>query len=263
VSVPRDNLGGMRIGAHTKDDKPLEAASERGAEVVQFFLSDPQGWAAPEVHPQTDGLVAADLDVVIHSRYLVNVASLNNRIRIPSRKLVAQDAKMAGELGAFGLVVHGGHVRRSEDPQQGIENWRKLFERSTFEVPILIENTAGGDGALAKDLEMLARLWDAVGEFGAGFCLDTCHAFAAGWELDTVVDKVKAITGRIDLVHLNNSRDEFGSGRDRHANVVGGAGTINPEDLAGVAKAAGAPVVVETPAEGQADDIAYLRQAVG
>lgn len=253
----------MRIGAHTRDDKPLEAARERKADVVQFFLSDPQGWAAPQRHPQADDLIAEDLHIVIHSRYLVNVASLNNKIRIPSRKLVAQDAKMAGELGAFGLVVHGGHVRRGESVDAGIENWRKMFERATFEVPILIENTAGGDGALAKDLDTFARLWDSVGEFGAGFCLDTCHAFAAGWELDTVVDKVMAITGRIDLVHLNNSRDEWQSGRDRHANVVGGEGTIPPEDLAGVAAAAGAPVVVETPAEGQADDIAYLRETLG
>src|SRR5690606_40070405 len=102
-------------------------------------------------HPQADELRASDADVVIHSRYLVNVASTNNRIRIPSRKLVAQDAKMAAELGAFGLVVHGGHVRRGEDPQVGIDNWRKLFERavdSPLEVPILVENTAGGDGAL-------------------------------------------------------------------------------------------------------------------
>src|SRR5690606_15548656 len=184
-------------GAH--DDDPLNAIRDRGAEVVQFFLAAPQGWAAPKPHPQADELRASDADVVIHSRYLVNVASTNNRIRIPSRKLVAQDAKMAAELGAFGLVVHGGHVRRGEDPQVGIDNWRKLFERavdSPFEVPILVENTAGGDGALAKDFDMLARLWDAIGEFGAGFCLDTCHAYSAGWDLDTAVEKVMSITGR-------------------------------------------------------------------
>lgn len=253
----------MRIGAHTRDDKPVDAARERDADVVQFFLADPQGWKAPGRHPQFDELVASDIEVFIHSRYLVNVASLNNRIRIPSRKLVAADAAAAGELGASGLIVHGGHVRQGEDVADGIANWRKLFERSTFEVPILIENTAGGDGAIAKEYDMLARLWDAVGEFEPGFCLDTCHAFAAGWELDTVVDRVMAITGRIDLVHLNNSRDEFDSGRDRHANVVGGKqGTIDPEALAGVARAANAPLVVETPAEGQADDIAFLRAAI-
>jgi deoxyribonuclease-4 len=73
-----------------------------------------------------------------------------------------------------------------------------------------------------------------------------------------VVDRAKAITGRIDLVHLNNSRDEFGSARDRHANIEDG--TIVPEQLVAVCAAAGAPVVVETPAEGQAADVAYLRE---
>jgi deoxyribonuclease IV len=97
-----------------------------------------------------------------------------------------------------------------------------------------------------------------VGEFDVGFCLDTCHAFAAGEELVDVVDRAKAITGRIDLVHLNDSRDEFGSARDRHANI--GAGTIDPEALTAVCAAAGAPVVVETPAEGQARDVAFLRE---
>mgnify|MGYP001072573854 CR=1 FL=1 len=153
-------------------------------------------------------------------------------------------------------------VGANDDAESGLDNWRKLFEREQekggFKVPILIENTAGGENAITRDLEVIARLWDKVGEFGAGFCLDTCHAFAAGWDLATAVEKVKAVTGRIDLVHLNNSRDEFGSARDRHANI--GEGTIDPEQLAAVCAAAGAPVVVETPAEGQAADIAFLRE---
>ncbi|SFP84215.1 deoxyribonuclease-4 [Amycolatopsis arida] len=253
----------MLIGAHVRDDDPLAAARERGADAVQFFLCDPQTWKAPPRHALADELAAADVDVYIHSPYLVNVASLNNRIRIPSRKTLAQHISGAAEVGAKGVVVHGGHVRQGEDPEAGIANWRKLFERQAeqggFAVPLLIENTASGDNAMARSLDMLARLWDAVGEFGPGFCLDTCHAFAAGWELDGVVDRVRAITGRIDLVHLNNSRDPFGSARDRHANVVGGDGTIAAEALAEVAAAAGAPVIVETPAEGQAKDIEFLR----
>jgi deoxyribonuclease-4 len=126
---------------------------------------------------------------------------------------------------------------------------------------MLIENTAGGDFAMARRFDALARLWDAVGEFDVGFCLDTCHAHAAGEELVDAVDRIKAITGRIDLVHLNDSRDAFGSGADRHANV--GQGTIDPDLLVGVCAAAGAPVVVETPAEGQAADVAFLRERLG
>jgi len=249
----------MLIGAHVGDDDPLAAAGEVGAEAVQFFLSDPQGWKKPQPHPKTDDLLSSDVAVFIHSPYVLNVASLNNRIRIPSRKGVTQHAEAAAAVGARGLVVHGGHVRKGEDPAEGVANWRKLFERSSFDVPILVENTAGGDNAMTRDLDMLARLWDAVGELGAGFCLDTCHAYAAGWDLETVVDDVLAITGRIDLVHLNNSRDPAGSQRDRHANVVGGDGTIDPDVLRAVAVTANAPVIVETPPDGQRDDIEHLR----
>jgi deoxyribonuclease-4 len=256
----------MSIGAHIHAEDVLGGALEREAEVVQFFLGDPQSWKAPQPHPQAEALADAGLRVYVHSPYPVNIASTNNRIRIPSRKTVTQHAEQAAKIGAAGLIVHGGHVTRGEDPADGLTNWRKFFERQTgdaggFPLPILIENTAGGDNAMARGFDMLARLWDEVAEFGAGFCLDTCHAFAAGEDLDGIVDRVKAITGRIDLVHLNSSRDEFGSARDRHANIA--TGTIDPEQLVGVVKAAGAPVVVETPAQGQADDIAFLRAAMG
>jgi deoxyribonuclease-4 len=255
----------MRIGAHVRDDDPLGAATDRGAEVVQFFLADPQSWHKPKPHPQAAALHEAGVPFFIHSPYVLNVASTNNRIRIPSRKTVTEHATVAGEIGAQGLIVHGGHVTKGEDPEVGIENWRKLFERQAkdggFGVPILVENTAGGDNAMARGWDMLARLWDRIGEFGAGFCLDTCHAFAAGESLSDIVDRTMAITGRIDLVHLNNSRDEFGSARDRHANI--NSGTIDPAELVAVLAAAGAPAVVETPDEGQAADIAYLAEALG
>jgi deoxyribonuclease-4 len=113
---------------------------------------------------------------------------------------------------------------------------------------------------MARRLDRLAMLWDVVGEFGAGFCLDTCHAHAAGEELATIVDRVLAITGRIDLVHANGSRDAFGSGADRHANLEDGQ--IDPALVVQVVRQAGAPVVCETPngATGQGEDIAFLRK---
>jgi deoxyribonuclease IV len=255
----------MLIGAHVREDDPVATAAERGADIVQMFLADPQGWKKPPTHPQAAALRAGAVPVVVHAPYVVNVASTNNRIRIPSRKLVTQHADGAAEVGAIGLVVHGGHVTADEDTATGVDNWRKFVERQAgeggFAVPVLIENTAGGDHAMARHFDDLARLWDAVGGFGVGFCLDTCHAFAAGEDLVGVVDRAKSITGRIDLVHLNNSRDEFNSARDRHAGVADG--TIDPDLLVAVCAAAGAPVVVETPAEGQATDIAFLRERLG
>src|SRR3954451_17236181 len=117
----------MQIGAHVRDNDPLSAAHERDADVMQFFLADPQGWKAPVAEPSAEEIEAAGVTVFIHSPYVVNVASLNNRIRIPSRKTVAQHAAGAAEIGAKGLIVHGGHVRKGEDPAEGLANWRKLF----------------------------------------------------------------------------------------------------------------------------------------
>ncbi|WP_067571216.1 deoxyribonuclease IV [Nocardia acidivorans] len=257
----------MRIGAHVRQDgDPIGFGEKLGADVIQMFVVDPQSWDKPKPHPLTAEIKASPIDVVVHSSYQINVASLNNRLRMPSRGAVAAQAAAAAELGAFGLVVHGGHVRKDDEIIEGILNWRKLFERQQdkggFAVPILIENTAGGNHAMARHFDDIARLWEAVGDFGAGFCLDTCHAWAGGEELLGIVDRIKAITGRIDLVHLNSSRDAFDSGADRHANLADG--TIDTELLVEVCKAVGdAPIVLETPAEGVAEDLAFLREQVG
>ena len=255
------------IGAHVRGDDPVAAAAELDAGCVQLFLADPQGWKKPVPRADADALVSSGLGIYAHAPYLVNVASTNNRIRIPSRNMIAQHAAAAAGLGARALIVHGGHVGDGDDLAVGIENWRKTFERATFPVKILVENTAGGENACARTLDGLAMLWDAIGAASGGdtvgLCLDTCHAHAGGEELATVVDRVKAITGRIDLVHANDSRDEFDSGADRHANI--GEGKIDPDDIVTVVRAAGAPVVCETPggAEGQASDIAWLRKELG
>ena len=253
----------MRIGAHVDSADPLGAAASRGAEVVQFFLTDPQSYSAPVPRPDADALRAAEVEIYIHSPYRLNVATTNNRIRIPSRKLLLQHATAAADLGAKGLIVHGGHVD-GPDLEAGFSNWRKTFayaqENGGFPLPILIENTAGGDNACARRFDALARLWDAIGEFDAGFCLDTCHAHAGGEALLGIVDRVKAITGRIDLIHANDSRDSFDSGADRHDNI--GKGQIDPELIVAVLRAAGAPAVVETPTDGQAEDIEFLRAGV-
>lgn len=255
----------MRIGAHVDSTDPLAEAKARNAEVVQFFLSDPQSYHNPVPRDDAETLRNSDLLIYIHAPYRLNVATANNRIRIPSRKLMQAHADAAATVGAKGLIVHGGHMDKEGDLADGFANWRKALEQyKNPGVPILIENTAGGDNAIARRFDALARLWDAVGDLGVGFCLDTCHAHAGGEDLIGIVERVKSITGRIDLVHANGSKDGFDSGRDRHDNLFGGgsAGTLDAELVAAVVKAAGAPAVVETPggAEGQTADIAYLRE---
>ena len=254
----------LRIGAHVDQTDPLAEGRERKADLVQFFLGDPQSWKKAVVPESVSAAVAGGgldgLDVYVHAPYIVNVASTNNKIRIPSRKILLDHATAAASIGASALIVHGGHTSKGDDPSVGVENWVKTFERMQAPLPVLVENTAGGEHAMARRFDALARLWDGIGGFpGVGFCLDTCHAHAGGEALLDVVDRVRAITGRIDLVHCNDSRDAFGSGADRHANL--GDGQIDPDLLLAVVAAAGAPVVCETPGgrDGQAGDIAWLR----
>ena len=260
----------IAIGAHVEQTDPIAEAAARQAPLVQFFLGDPQGYQGPEVRYSggPEGLKAdaeaAGLDLYVHAPYIVNVATTNNRIRIPSRKLLQKHVDAAAAIGAKGLIVHGGHVGKDDDPDTGFDNWRKAVETTDLKLPLLIENTAGGDNAMTRYLERIGRVWDAIsGAEGAdqvGFCLDTCHAHAGGNALETVVDDVLRITGRIDLVHCNDSRDEFDSGADRHANF--GAGRIDPDLLASVVRDAGAPVVCETPggAAEHTADFAWLRE---
>jgi deoxyribonuclease-4 len=262
----------LRAGGHGDQVDPVAEARARDAGLAQLFLGDPQAWKGPQVAYEggAEALrkAAADAGVTlyVHAPYVLNVATTNNRIRIPSRKFLQQHLDAAAEVGAAGLVVHGGHVLKADDPAQGFDNWRKCVDRLELSVPLLIENTAGGDNAMARHLERLDELWNAVGDgggAGVGFCLDTCHAHAAGEDLDGLVDRVRAITGRIDLVHANDSRDAAGSGADRHTNL--GAGQVDADAGDQGVREAGAPVVVETPGgpEGQAADIAWLRERLG
>jgi len=253
----------VKIGAHVGNGSPLEEAASREADLVQVFLSDPQSWKKPPPREDVEQLIAAETPIYVHAPYLINVGSSNNRIRIPSRKIIADTLEAAAAIEAAGVIVHGGHIDDEEDMAVGFERWRKALDSVELSVPLLVENTAGGGNAIVRELASYGPLWEQIGDYGVGVCLDTCHAWAAGEDLATVVDRITAMTGGIDLVHCNGSRDPFGSNRDRHANL--GSGEIPMELLVDLVRSADAPVVVETPggSEDQAADIALLREALG
>lgn len=262
----------LRFGAHVDQEDPIASATEMGADLCQFFLGNPQGWKAPtlEYAAGAEALksdaIAAGIDLYIHAPYILNVASTNNRVRIPSRQLLQKQIDLAKAIGAKGIIVHGGHVGDDAEAEAGFDNWRKCIEGLNLTLPLLIENTAGGNNAMARQLERIDQLWSAIGSAAGsenvGFCLDTCHAHAAGIPLLGAVDKVKAITGRIDLVHANDSRDAFASGADRHANL--GTGFCDPEGLAEAISTAGAPILFETPGAkgGHTDDLSWIADHV-
>ncbi|HLF61106.1 MAG TPA: deoxyribonuclease IV [Acidimicrobiia bacterium] len=250
------------VGAHVPSLRPIEEARERGADLVQIFLSDPQAWKKPLPRADAAELRASSIPVYVHSPYLINVCADNTRIRVPSRRILQETCDAAAEIAATAVVVHGGHVTGEGPQEEGLARWRKALEPLDTQVPVLIENTAGGDKALARRVEWIARLFAEVAEFDVGFVLDTCHVWAGGEPFDELVPRVMEATGRIDLVHANDSKDPFDSRRDRHENL--GRGRIPPGDLARVIAEADAPVVVETPggAAEQGTDIEWVRAAV-
>ena len=252
----------MLLGAHVPNADPIAEAKARGADAVQFFLSDPQSWHKPK--PREDAALLRDstLPLYVHAPYLVNVASANNRIRIPSRRILQETCDGAAQIGATAVIVHGGHTEEGTPPEQGFRNWHKALQQLNSDVPVYIENTAGGDHAMSRAFDRLAQLWEVLDGLSVGFCLDTCHAHAAGEQLGDAVARLQSLVGRIDLVHVNDSKDPAGSGRDRHERL--GRGTIPPDVLTDVVRAAEAPVIIETPGDAadHADDLEWLRRRV-
>jgi deoxyribonuclease IV len=250
------------VGAHVPGADPLGEAVARGADVVQVFLSPPRSWKKPAPREDAGALAGAELPIYVHAPYLINVCADNNRVRIPSRKILQDTCDAAAAIGAAGVVVHGGHVTGDGDVSLGFGRWRKALDQVDTDTPILIENTAGGAKAVARRVEELGRLWEEIGDLGVGFVLDTCHSWAGGEPMGDLVERVVEATGRIDLVHLNDSRDPFDSRRDRHANL--GRGKMLESDLAAVVKAVECPILVETPgsAEEHSADMEWARSVV-
>jgi deoxyribonuclease-4 len=255
--------GTHKVGAHIDGD-PLRKAAELDADCVQFFVTKPQGWEKPKPRDDAAELRDAPIDVYVHASYLINVCSPRNNVRYGSRKILQQTCDAAAEIGAAAVIVHAGHAEDGIDA--GVGRWPRSLEMLESEVPVLIENTAGGDNAVARRFDALKRLWEAIagGDFDVplGFCFDTCHAHAAGEDLGTAIERVRAIVGTIDLLHANDSRDPPGTGADRHANL--GAGRIPAGELEAMIRDADAPVIVETPRRLEAlrADVEFVRRAL-
>jgi deoxyribonuclease-4 len=251
----------MLLGAHVDRPDVLPSAQATGSEVVQIFLAAPRTWAAPKPRGDEESIRRSGLLVYAHAPYLVNPASLNPDVRAKSRQAIIEHSQAAAVVGARGLVVHGGHPTGAGTIEDGIRGWLEVLEGTELPVPVLIENTAGGNAAVARHFDAFARLHDALTAAGhrIGICLDTCHAHAGGEDLATACDRLITFAGRIDLVHANDSRDVFDSGRDRHANL--GDGFCGLDAVADVVEKAGCPAVVETPGgvEAMRVDVAALR----
>ena len=258
----------LRIGAHTSIaggvTNAVEEQLDYGGNCGQIFTHSPQVWRAPSID-DGDAERFRDLSAehgvgpwVVHSSYLVNLATPKEDLRAKSIESMQQEVDAAARLEVPYVNVHlGAHTGAGVDA--GLDNAASALE--ALDVPegvtVLVESDAGSGTKLGGTFEELAAVLDRC-DLELGVCLDTAHAFAAGYDLSTAdgVDETFAAFGdtvgleTLACVHLNDSKHACGTNKDEHAHL--GEGHIGVEGVRAVVNhdaVAGLPLVLETPTE--------------
>lgn len=288
MSAPERMAERPRIGFHAPIAGGLQnallKAHERGCETVQIFSRNPRGWkarplAAEEV--ETFKRVRAETaisPVVIHANYLINLAAADEGIREKSVASFREEVERGMQLGADYLVVHPGSARGSCEAD-GIRTCAESLKAACEGLDlggfrILIENTAGQGECIGHRFEHLREIVSECPALNLGVCLDTAHAFTAGYDLRSedgfaaTIDSLAANVGlpNVRAVHFNDSKAEYNSRVDRHWHL--GLGHIGAEALARVARhpaLSHAAFLLETPQDETGDDernLAALRSYV-
>lgn len=245
----------------------LAQVDSLGARAVQVFLSNPRGWAIPAGSPQQDadfrnGCARRGIPAFVHAPYLVNLGSPAATTLRHSMESLSGTLSRARAVGALGVVVHTGSAVAGDHREAALAQVREVLLPMLDDLgddgpDLLLEPTSGQGQALCSTVAELGSYLQALGHHPRlGVCLDTCHLFAAGHDLaapggvrSTLNAMVKvAGRGRLRLVHVNDSKDPCGSGKDRHANI--GTGLIGTDAFAELFRhpaTRGVPMVIETP----------------
>lgn len=265
----------MRLGIHTKINEGFAKAVLRLAKLncnaCQMFSRSPRGGKArvltdEEVREFRQLCEQYDIDpVVVHIPYVLNLATSDPAKHEYAISMVREDMVRADLLGASYLVLHMGS-HHGEGPEQGLAQVAKALNTALADYNggtiLLLENTSGAGKEVGHTFGQLKTVLDRLESRRTGICLDTCHAFAAGYDLsdnDAVIstiaelDRVIGLT-RLKLIHANDSMFPLGSTKDRHADIgrgfIGEAGfraILNNPQLNDV------PFILETPAEADED----------
>ncbi len=279
---------GVRLGAHLSIGRGwsqlLSEAVSLGCEAVQVFSRSPRGGKARPLGEAEAASFRAGLQregispLIIHTPYLVNIAAPDADKREYAVQVLAEDLGRAAMLGAPWVVVHMGHARTLpvlEGLSLCCQTLDEAFRRShdlavsSAGVTVLLENTAGGLGQALEAIGWVIQ--QSTTPERLGVCLDTCHAFAAGYDLrgESTLDEFFRQVGAsfgvecIHLWHVNDSVGGLGSHIDRHAHL--GQGQLGQKAfrlLLGRPEVQGRPMILETPVEKPGEyeaDLALLR----
>jgi deoxyribonuclease-4 len=263
----------MLIGAHVSTSGGLARAIERGeasgSTAIQIFNQSPRMWRPTNYSDEDFGafreaMAASSVEsVVIHAIYLINPGTFDDELHEKSLTALSHALRVGDGIGADGVVLHPGPVMKGQEYAPTVQNIVKTCKAAlaaTEKCKLLLENAAGKNAVGAK-FEHLAELVDGLGgDSRVGVCIDSCHSHAAGYDVRSIeavtetFDELDRVVGldRVGCLHLNDSRDEFGSHRDRHANL--GDGFIGDDGIAAFLsdpRLADVPTLLEVPGEGK------------
>jgi deoxyribonuclease-4 len=259
----------MFVGAHVSTGGGLANAvqrgKERGCESIQIFHQSPRMWR-PTNHGPGDfaefreAMDASPVEaVIIHAVYLINCATKDKELRKKSLTSLTHALRVGDGIGARGVVLHPGS-QKTDPLKPSLKRASKVIAaalKETDSCPLLIEQTAGHKGLLARDFDQTAELIELAGSGPRlGLCLDSCHLFVQGYDitdethLGAVLDEADAKVGieRLGAVHVNDAAVPLGACLDRHANI--GKGEMGKRGLSAFLsepRFEGLPATLETP----------------
>lgn len=271
----------MHVSIAGSIDKAVDNAVERGCTAFQIFTRNPRGWAAKPL-TSTDAssfkekLAKTKIDrfaTVAHMPYLPNLSSPEEDPFARSLDSLIDEVKRCSKLGIPYIVAHlGSH--KGEGDKKGIEMLVRAFTKAAKDTPddvmILLENTAGQKNSVGSDLDQLATILSQLKPAKRfGICFDTCHGFAAGYDMSTekgaadTLAKLDKTIGfeNLKILHLNDSKGELGSNLDRHEHI--GLGQIGEKGLSHIIKTINRkkiPIILETPIDERRDDVGNLNK---
>lgn len=270
---------GYRVGFHVSIaggiNNAVDNAKAIGCTAFQIFSRNPRGWQAKPLATQDaslfkEKLAASGIDksaTLVHMPYLPNLSGQGELYK-KSVETLAGELVRTGELGIPYLVIHlGSHLGEGIDAgmkqiASAVSTARDKAKKKGEHVVVLLENNAGQKNSVGGNFEALRKILDMV-SINSGVCLDTCHAFASGYDMriakdvDNMLDKFDSSVGLKELkfVHLNDSKGELGSNLDRHEHL--GLGHIGKAGLSAFVhhkEIVKLPIVMETPIDERRDD---------
>jgi len=275
----------MQVGLHVSIagsiDKAVDNAVATQCSAFQIFTRNPRGWAAKPLTSSDatnfkEKLAKTKIDrfaTVAHMPYLPNLSSPEDDPFARSLDSLIDEAKRCSKLGIPYLVAHLGSHKGKGD-EKGIEMLVKAFTKAAKDTPddvtILLENTAGQKNSVGSDLDQLGSILSQLKPAKRfGICFDTCHGFAAGYDMSTekgaaaTLEKLDKAIGfeHLKILHLNDSKGELGSNLDRHEHI--GLGHIGEKGLGYIIKAINRkkiPIILETPIDERRDDVGNLKK---